>query len=146
MSFDLQNVDLTVPIDYELKLVRAFITIEQIRFGDRIRVEWDIPNQMKLFVPPLSIQTLVENAIQHGILPRQEGGTVTIYIEEKKENFTIAITDNGVGFETKMSKEKTSVGLINTEQRLKQLFGVELAIDSVIDQGTTISFSIPKKI
>jgi two-component system sensor histidine kinase ChiS len=146
MSFDFQNVDLTVPIDYELKLVRAFIAIEQIRFGDRIRVEWDIPNQMKLFVPPLSIQTLVENAIQHGILPRQEGGTVTIYIEEKKENFTIAITDNGVGFETKTSKEKTSVGLINTEQRLKQLFGVELAIDSVIDQGTTISFSIPKKI
>lgn len=73
MSFDFQNVDLVVPIDYELKLVRAYIAIEQIRFGDRIRVVWNIPNQMSLFVPPLSLQTLVENAIQHGILPRREG-------------------------------------------------------------------------
>jgi len=96
------------------------------------------------FVPPLSIQTLVENAIQHGILPRLEGGTVTISIQEVNDHFTIAISDNGVGFEPKISHNKTSVGLINTEQRLKQLFGVELSIDSVIDQGTTISFSIPK--
>ncbi|WP_230875089.1 ATP-binding protein [Lysinibacillus cavernae] len=144
MSFDFQNVDLVVPIDYELKLVRAYIAIEQIRFGDRIRVVWDIPNQMGLFVPPLSIQTLVENAIQHGILPRREGGTVTIYIKEMEERFTIVISDNGVGFETKTPKKKTGVGLVNTEQRLKQLFGVELTIDSVIGHRTTISFSIPK--
>lgn len=144
MSFDFQNVDLVVPIDYELKLVRAYIAIEQIRFGDRIRVVWNIPNQMSLFVPPLSLQTLVENAIQHGILPRREGGTVTICIKEMEKLFTIAISDNGVGFEHRIPGKKTSVGLVNTEQRLKQLFGVELTINSVIDQGTTISFSIPK--
>lgn len=144
MSFDFQNVDLVVPIDYELKLVRAYIAIEQIRFGDRIRVVWNIPNQMSLFVPPLSLQTLVENAIQHGILPRREGGTVTICIKEMEKLFTIAISDNGVGFEHRIPEKKTSVGLVNTEQRLKQLFGVELTINSVIDQGTTIAFSIPK--
>lgn len=144
MSFDFQNVDLVVPIDYELKLVRAYIAIEQIRFGDRIRVVWNIPNQMSLFVPPLSLQTLVENAIQHGILPRREGGTVTICIKETEKLFTIIISDNGVGFEHRIPEKKTSVGLVNTEQRLKQLFGVELTINSVIDQGTTISFSIPK--
>ncbi len=144
MSFDFQNVDLVVPIDYELKLVRAYLGIEQIRFGDRVHVVWDTPNDMELFVPPLSIQTLVENAIQHGILPHREGGTVTICITEMAKHYTIAISDNGVGFEHTIPKKKTSVGLINTEQRLKQLFGVKLTIDSVIGQGTTISFSIPK--
>lgn len=143
-SFDFQNVDLVVPIDYELKLVHAYLAIEQIRFGDRVQIVWNTPNEMEFFVPPLSIQTLVENAIQHGVLPRREGGTVTISIQEEEGHFTIDISDNGVGFEPKTSHKKTSVGLINTEQRLKQLFGVELSIDSVIGQGTTISFSIPK--
>lgn len=144
MSFDFQNADLIVPIDYELKLVQAYLAIEQIRFGNRIQVVWDIPREMELFVPPLSIQTLVENAIQHGILPRREGGIVTITIQEVTNHFTIAISDNGVGFEPQTSHKKTSVGLVNTEQRLKQLFGVELTIVSGNDQGTTISFSIPK--
>ena len=144
MSFDFKNADLIVPIDYELKLVRAYIAIEQIRFGDKIHVIWDIPQHIELFVPPLTIQTLVENAIQHGILQQREGGIITIAIKEDEKHFTIAISDNGVGFEHKGSKKKSSVGLVNTEQRLKQLFGVTLTIDSVIGQGTMISFPIPK--
>ncbi|MGG2084125.1 hybrid sensor histidine kinase/response regulator [Lysinibacillus pakistanensis] len=145
MSFDFQNVDLTVPIDYELKLVRSYLAIEQIRFGDRILVTWDIPMNMELSVPPLSIQTLVENAIQHGILPKRGGGNVTIRITETEHYFTIAISDDGVGFDNTTPQKKTSVGLVNTQQRLKQLFNAELTIKSVVGQGTTISFPIPKK-
>ncbi len=144
-SFDFQNVDLVVPIDYELKLVRAYLAIEQIRFGDKVQVIWDIPENIELSVPPLSIQTLVENAIQHGILPRRGGGTVTIRIVETEQHFNITISDNGVGFDNNGPKEKRSVGLVNTQQRLKQLFGVELTIESVVGQGTTISLQIPKK-
>ncbi|MGE7674913.1 ATP-binding protein [Lysinibacillus sp. NPDC094403] len=144
MSFDFQNANLVVPINYELKLVRSYIAIEQIRFGNRVQVVWDIPENIELSVPPLSIQTLVENAIQHGILPRIQGGTVTIRIAEAEEHFAIAISDNGVGFDNTGPKKKSSVGLVNTEQRLKQLFGVELTVESVIGQGTTISFPIPK--
>ncbi|MFJ6267433.1 ATP-binding protein [Lysinibacillus xylanilyticus] len=144
MSFDFQNVDLVVPINYELKLVRSYIAIEQIRFGNRVQLVWDIPENIELSVPPLLIQTLVENAIQHGILPKQQGGTVTIRITDAEEHFTISISDNGVGFDNTGPKKKTSVGLINTEQRLKQLFGAELTVESVIGQGTTITFPIPK--
>ncbi len=145
MSFDFQNADLVVPIDYELKLVRSYVAIEEIRFGDRVQVIWDIPKNIKLSVPPLSLQTLVENAIQHGILPRRGGGTVTIRIVETEQHFNIIISDNGVGFDNTDPTERTSVGLVNTQQRLKQLFGVELTIESVVGQGTTISFPIPKK-
>lgn len=119
MSFDFKNADLIVPIDYELKLVRAYLAIEQIRFVDKIQVIWDIPQHIKLFVPPLTIQTLVENAIQHGILQQREGGTITISIKEGEKYFTIAISDNGVGFEHNGSKKKSSVGLVNTEAASK---------------------------
>jgi sensor histidine kinase YesM len=75
----------------------------------------------------------------------EEGGSiVSITIQEVADHFTIAISDNGVGFEPKTSHKKTSIGLMNTEQRLKQLFGVELTIVSGIDQVTTISFAIPQ--
>ncbi|MEG0258372.1 MAG: ATP-binding protein [Lysinibacillus sp.] len=145
MSFAFQNADLVVPIDYELNLVRSYITIEQIRFGDRITVIWDIAESIQLSVPPLSIQTLVENAIQHGILKQVEGGTITIRIIETDDQFIVSIIDDGVGFNHSAPKARESVGFINTSQRLKQLFGVDLCVDSVLDQGTTISFAIPKK-
>ncbi|GLC90141.1 hybrid sensor histidine kinase/response regulator [Lysinibacillus piscis] len=145
MSFDFQNVDLVVPIDYELKLVRSYLTIEQIRFGDRIQVMWDLPDNFDLHVPPLVIQTLVENAIQHGILPRKEGGIITIRITESTEAYTVAIIDNGVGFDTTKPRKQTSVGLVNTEQRLRQIFGSELIVESQVGYGTTIAFAIAKK-
>lgn len=145
MSFAFQNADLVVPIDYELKLVRSYIAIEQICFDNRITVIWDIPDQLELSVPPLLIQTLVENAIQHGILQKIEGGTITIRITESQEQFTVCIIDNGVGFDHTIPPTKKSVGLANTEQRLKQLFGVELHVESALGQGTTVAFPIPKK-
>lgn len=145
MSFNFENVDLLVPLDYELKLVRSYMAIEQIRFGDRIQMIWDIPNDVAFSVPPLVLQTLVENAVRHGILNRPEGGTIILRITEHSEHYLIEIIDNGIGFNTRLIDKKDSVGLFNTEQRLKQLFGVTLTIDSVVGKGTTISFPVPKK-
>ncbi|WP_042478851.1 hybrid sensor histidine kinase/response regulator [Bacillus ndiopicus] len=144
MSFDFQNVDVVVPIDYELKLVQSYLDIEKIRFGDRIQVIWDIPENLMLNVPPLSIQTLVENAIRHGILPQRKGGTITIRIAESKETYMVLIIDNGVGFDMTRPRKQASVGLVNTEQRLKQIFGAELLVESAIGHGTTVAFTVPK--
>lgn len=143
MSFDFQNVDLVVPIEYELKLVRSYLEIEQIRFGDRIQIIWDIPKGLILNVPPLSIQTLVENAIRHGISPQREGGTITIRITESVEEYKVKIIDNGAGFNTSGPRKQGGVGLINTEQRIKQIFGTELVIESMVGVGTTVTFIIP---
>ncbi|WP_342471859.1 ATP-binding protein [Metasolibacillus sp. FSL H7-0170] len=144
MSFDFQNVDLVVPIEYELKLVRSYLEIEQIRFGDRIQIIWDIPKGLILNVPPLSIQTLVENAIRHGISPQREGGTITIRITESVEEYKVKVIDNGAGFNTSGPRKQGGVGLINTEQRIKQIFGTELVIESIVGVGTTVTFIIPK--
>lgn len=145
MSFNFENVDLLVPLDYELQLVRSYMAIEQIRFEERIQIIWDIPNDIAFSVPPLALQTLVENAVRHGILNRPEGGTVTLRITEREACYVVEIIDDGIGFNPELLDRKESVGLFNTEQRLKQLFGTTLTIDSIIGKGTTVSFSIPKK-
>lgn len=152
VSFDQQNMERVVPLEHELDLLRSYIYIEQERFGDRLEVHWDIPHNLSAELPPLTLQTIVENAVRHGVLSRSSGGTVTIRITEKADCFDLCVEDNGIG----MSREKLSqllenntgqqkgVGLINTNRRLKQMYGHGLDIRSAPGQGTTVTFSIPK--
>ncbi|PIC75633.1 histidine kinase [Sporosarcina sp. P19] len=149
-SFSTQNLNQLVPLENELRLVKSYTYIEQQRFNDRLKIEWDVRVQSKVKVPPLSIQTLVENAITHGVLCLPEGGTVTITIVEVSDHVEISIHDDGIGMSderirTLLERENEQgkgIGLINTDKRLKQLFGNGLDITSEISKGTTISFYI----
>lgn len=152
-SFDATNTLTLVPLENELKLTHSYLYIEKERFGERIKVEYDMTlNDTKLIkVPPLSIQPLVENAIEHGILKRANGGTVSIKMTDHQTHFTITISDDGVGMtQTQVDKvlsgtrdERTGIGLPNTNRRLQKLFGKGLTIESTLDQGTFISMDIP---
>ncbi|SFA88475.1 Histidine kinase-like ATPase domain-containing protein [Cohnella sp. OV330] len=147
-SFDFRNSDLLVPLERELNLVRSYLYIKQERFPDRIRVQWDVDDsQSHAPVPPLSVQTLVENAVRHGILKRPLGGTVCIRAKRTDGGLEITITDDGAGIDAstlerlqdnRLDKE-SGIGLINTDRRLRQLFGTGLALESGPD-GTTVSF------
>jgi len=147
-SFDFRNSDLLVPLERELNLVRSYLYINQERFPDRIRVQWDVDDsQTHAPVPPLSVQTLVENAVRHGILKRPSGGTVGIRAKRTDGGLEITITDDGAGIDAstlerlqdnRLDKE-SGIGLINTDRRLSQLFGTGLALVSGPD-GTTVSF------
>src|SRR5699024_1061930 len=75
ISFDFKNSNPVVELKHELELVKSYIYIEQERFEDRLKVDWDIDDNLNFHIPPLSIQPLVENAINHGILKKLEGGT-----------------------------------------------------------------------
>src|SRR5699024_1734238 len=107
----------------------------------------------KALVPPLSVQTLVENAVNHGVLKRAAGGTVTIRIVEENDHLQVSVTDNGVGISvskmdvllTPKQDNTEGIGLFNTEQRLRNLYGKGLVIESVVDEGTCVSFTIPLK-
>ncbi|MDW0109807.1 hybrid sensor histidine kinase/response regulator [Sporosarcina aquimarina] len=150
-SFSTQNLDQLVPLENELRLVKSYIYIEQQRFGERLKVGWNVSVQSKVMVPPLAIQTLVENAIVHGVLCLPEGGTVTIAIVEYSDRVTISIKDNGIGMNEEkvqsvlnpVNEQEKGIGLLNTDKRLKQLFGIGLVITSEVSKGTTLSFSIP---
>lgn len=152
MCFNTKNLQRLVPLEHELELLRSYLYIEQERFGDRLVVEWEVTDNLSIQLPPLSIQTLVENAIRHGILARSSGGTVKIRIVDEPHFIEIVIQDNGVG----MSEEKLSgllvdpshptkgIGLKNTDRRLNQIYGQGLNIVSRPGVGTIVSFKIPK--
>lgn len=152
-SFYLKNQAKLVPLQDELDLIQAYLYIENERFGDRLKVTWEIDDVKGVMVPPLSIQTLVENALNHGILKRIIGGCVTIRIRDDENYTEITVIDDGVGMDKVSLKEvlkmkpgkKQGIGLINTEQRLKRLYGKGLQITSELDIGTTVTFIIPKQ-
>lgn len=154
-SFDFQNIDHVVPLEQELELVDAYLSIEQVRFEGRVKINWEVSEASKLIrVPPLSIQTLVENAVRHGILNKAEGGTVTIKVIDQKDTYKIEITDDGVGMPNELKEgifqqkgsRKYGIGLLNTDKRLRQYYGNGLHISSKLHEGTTISFELPKSI
>ncbi len=148
-SFSPENLQNLVPIEHELELLHSYLFIEKQRFGERLNIIWEVDKTIKLQIPPLSIQPLVENAIRHGVLKRKIGGTVHIRITNKGKRAEIAIIDDGVG----MSEEKVNqilelenvkgVGIQNTNRRLKQMYGYGIEIKSKPDQGTMILFNIP---
>lgn len=153
-SFDFRNSERLVPLERELALVKAYLYIEQERFNERLRVQWDVPERLlSTPVPPLSIQTLVENGVRHGILKRSRGGTVRIAAEDRGEYVEIQVSDDGVGFdETILSqvlqdfpRTSAGIGLRNTNRRLRQIYGRGLDIRSVAGQGTKIGFRARKR-
>lgn len=151
-SFVTQNLDEVIPLENELNLVRSYVFIQQKRFGDRLQIEWKVDEISQINIPPLSLQTILENAINHGVLQRLEGGTVRIQIKEQTDFVEIKIVDDGVGIpEERLEKLLTNrqsnqfgIGLLNTDKRLKQLYGNGLDIKSTVNVGTTVRFILPK--
>ncbi len=150
-----ENVTLTV----ELEHCENYIGIEKARFEDRIDVKYDIdPTVLDCRVPPLILQPLVENALKHGILPREKGGQIIINAYKEDGNLRISVRDNGVGIDqdrlsTLFSDNVLGTGFIkgsgvalkNVNARLVGIYGPEsaLVVESLLNQGTTVSFHIP---
>ncbi len=133
-----------VPFMTEMEHIDSYITIEQMRFPD-IQVEYDF-RVLEFEIPSLSVQPLVENAITHGIMGRETGGTVTISSYEDDRAYYVAVKDDGIGFDTTCKKEdgKNHIGVANVRTRLQVLFGGTLTIKSVPGEGTTAEMRIPK--
>lgn len=154
INFDFLNAEQLVPLSHELELVRAYLYIEQERFGDRLIVEWQLEADMDpLLLPPLTIQPLVENAVRHGLLSQSKGGLLEIVIRRQSGEIAIEVRDNGKGIppETLASllepagQGQGGIGLMNTNRRLKRLYGKGLEIRSQQGTGTTVTFSVPEQ-
>lgn len=150
-SFTPENLKRVVPIENEIELVKSYIYIEKERFGNRLTVEWDLDETLSVKIPPLSIQPLVENAIHHGILPKNIMGKIVISIKDYEEFVKISIIDDGVG----MNEEQVnailindtmseSVAVKNINRRLKTIYGEGIKITSTLERGTEVSFKIHK--
>ena len=134
-----------IPFREELEHIRTYLSLEQIRFSDELKVEYKIgPDDF--MVPPLSIQPLVENAVRHGVTKKRGGGTVTIATEEKEDAFVVLVTDTGIGFDPDhyMEDGKPHIGIRNVEERLHSMVGGSLKVTSRPGRGTTAAVIIPK--
>ncbi|GEP95440.1 sensor histidine kinase [Chitinophaga cymbidii] len=111
----------TVSLENELSIVKDYLALETIRFEERLKVEFDIdPETMELPVPPLMLQTLVENAIKHGISKEVKGGHILIGSQVRNMQHEITIRNTGQIVE---NLSGNGFGLISTRQRLGLLFG-----------------------
>ena len=130
----------------ELRHVETYLSLEKVRFDERLNVVYDI-GPKDFLVPPLSVQPIVENAVKHGIIKKIEGGMVAIRTCEKEDAFVIEVIDDGVGFDTGALKTKGEghVGIQNVSYRLATMCGGELEIDSHIGEGTKVTMTFPKR-
>jgi hypothetical protein len=112
-----------ISVAEELEFVRRYLEIEQIRFADRLQVKIDAqPEAMSALVPALVLQPLVENAVKHGVLPREQGGSIAVAIHASEGRLHLTVIDDGAGF---ASSEQLvmGIGLSNTKTRLAELYG-----------------------
>ena len=162
------NLDYLVQIEDELENIQNYFTIQHYRFGNKIGIQItydeEDKNILRLYIPKLIMQPVVENAIYHGIEQKLGAGQVTISISYTKQNLDIMISDDGIGIkDTELSEinnrlwtdsenygyeksEKSGgIAIRNVNQRIKLLFGEEYGIwlNSIYGIGTDVHIKLP---
>ncbi|WP_434630639.1 LytS/YhcK type 5TM receptor domain-containing protein [Thermoanaerobacterium thermosaccharolyticum] len=138
----------------ELENIDAYLFIEKARFGDKINVVKDIDDDLlNMYIPALLIQPIVENAVKHGILPKDNGGTVVIKIKDNNDFIRFSVEDDGEGIEYEMLKKivkedygtNMGIGLHNVYERIQSIHrGAFFKIESKKGHGTKVVFDFPK--
>jgi two-component system, LytTR family, sensor kinase len=143
----LRNEETTIPLEEELRIVEAYLQIETLRLGPKLRTEIDVDSEaLRVPIPILSIQPLVENAVKHGVAPHTEGGIVRLTVRSSVGGMEISVEDSGAGFAAGGPGSTTGagVGMQNVARRLKLTYGpaADLRIESG-PKGTAVSFTVP---
>ncbi len=136
-----------VPLRQELDFLDRYLAIEQVRFGDRLRVTREIaPEVLSALVPSLILQPLVENAIRHGLEPSRQTGLLTITASRQGQVLRLVVRDNGVGLKSKLSSNsREGIGLANTRARLRELYGdaAGLELKGGPEGGLAVELTLP---
>ncbi|HYF93796.1 MAG TPA: sensor histidine kinase [Symbiobacteriaceae bacterium] len=151
----LRSSEELVCVAEELELVDCYLAIERARFGERLRVEIDVSSALlRHRIPPFTLQTLVENAVKYGLMPKAAGGTVRITGRLEDGTIILAVTDDGVGMSQDTAEaalagrapsHSTGIGLMNINERLKGYFGPDAALQIRTPRGggTVVSMHLP---
>lgn len=134
-----------IPFEVELQHIKTYISLEKMRFKDRVNVVYNVWTT-DFDVPPLSIQPIVENAIKHGILKKIEGGTVTITVCETPPAYIVKIKDDGVGFDMDEVDfaGNEHIGLNNIRFRIAKMSAGTLTVKSEPGKGTEVTVTFGK--
>ncbi len=147
-SFDFKDLSHLSTLKNEIEFAKAYVEIEKARFEERIEVHFEVPEELEIKVPRLILQPLIENAIIHGILPKEEGGRIDVSVFKKEKKLVFKIKDNGVGIEKKkldriLDATGKGIGIANIHIRLERLYGKGLQIESIPGSGTEVTWHIP---
>ena len=128
----------------ELERARAYLEILKIRMGPRLALQIEVPDALKsIAFPTMMLQTLVENAIKHGLEPKSGGGTVWIIARQVEEALAVTVADDGQGFNVQSSG--TGIGLKNVRERLRLAYGnaASFSIVANFPSGVAATINVP---
>jgi two-component system, LytTR family, sensor kinase len=135
-----------VPFSRELEYLQLYLAIEQVRFQDRLRVEFAVdPETLEAAVPYMSLQPIVENAIRHGIGRSSSAGLITISASAAGGSLEIRVEDDGPGMKAANGAPSRGIGLANTRARLERLYGeaAHLAVENGPAGGVVATMTLP---
>lgn len=139
-----------ISLEQELYALGLYLDIEEVRFGERLAVKYDIDDQVRAaLVPSLILQPLIENAIKYAVAPAIDGGTITVCVKHLEGNrLRLALKDSGPGMDdihNVVSKSGSGVGIANTKERLSQIYGDdhEFRLENLEPTGLGIFIEIP---
>ena len=146
--YSLQSDKILIPLSEELKIVRAYLDIERLRFGPRLQTMIQVDKDSEeTLIPVLSVQPLVENAIKHGLSKRSDDGWLHLTARRSNGSLTITVEDSGPGAEPDSVLEQqqgAGLGLANVTRRLRLCFGPGAGVCMQQgDFGTRVQFSVP---
>ena len=135
-SLDSSNQPL-IPLRQELAMVENYIDIEKVRFGDKLRGSVNVPVDLQeARVPPMSVQSLIENAVKHGITPQSGGGEFSVSASSENGSLCIEVRDTGPGFD--LAAIPAGHGLDNLVERLDALFGAKARLNVLRRDGHSV--------
>jgi sensor histidine kinase YesM len=139
-----RTLPVATTLDQEMNIIKAYLNIQKIRMGERLRFSIELPDALREYpFPPMLLQPLVENAVKHGLEPSIEGGEITIKAVEENGLIRIEVQDTGNGFS---SYDTTGVGITNVRERLRLLYGDEgrLIFEANVPHGVKAIIEVPK--
>jgi hypothetical protein len=139
------NAQSTRDLGRELAVIRPYLEILKVRMEERLQTDVRVSDGLlSAEFPPMMLQSLVENAIKHGLEPKAEGGSLTVVAEIVHGKLAVTVADTGLGF-GKAATAGTGIGLSNIRERLALLYGgkASLAISETVGGGTTVTITVP---
>ena len=133
-----------IQMSQEMEHVRYYISIEKVRFPD-MTFTFEM-NSVDFFLPALTVQPIVENAVKHGLMKLEKGGTIRVVSYESDSHYCVSVEDDGAGFDTTVLQDHTHMGIRNIQERLKTMVGGTLEIQSIPGEGTKVLIQIPKEV
>lgn len=151
-TFDFHGDDEWIELAHELRIVKSYLYITEARFGNQLKITWDIDTHVhQCKIPPFVLQPIIENAIIHAFQSNQSTNLLAIMITLRGQQLQIVVKDNGIGIPEEVisqikdgTKSTQGLALTNIHSRLLAIAGTGLEIVSELGKGTEVSMCIPQ--